>query len=218
MEEETHSTQTQLPLLSHTAAQGSRAAALGSYSLFLSSRISLLFSTTLSHTLLHMAAGLLPMAAAPLSLLLFSSRFLTLTHSLSFCSLKSCLFYRHPWCCSTCSAVKHGCKVRHGRLPNHSKMVAANSQWLVPTICCTCNGNNPTITPFAIHVGQLSSCFFSTGLHLAALPSLPFRERLWPSLQVLAKPFNYQSHQSTPFLTQKDHYNQMVCHFTSEEC
>jgi len=157
------------------------------------------------------------MAAAPLSLLLFSSRFLTLT-SLSFCSLKSCLFYRHPWCCSTCSAVKHGCKVRHGRLPNHSKMVAANSQWLVPTICCTCNGNNPTITPFAIHVGQLSSCFFSTGLHLAALPSLPFRERLWPSLQVLAKPFNYQSHQSTPFLTQKDHYNQMVCHFTSEEC
>jgi hypothetical protein len=24
-------------------------------------------------------------------------------------------------------------------------MVAANSQWLVPTICCTCNGNNPTI-------------------------------------------------------------------------
>jgi hypothetical protein len=24
-------------------------------------------------------------------------------------------------------------------------MVAANSQWLVPTICCTCNGNNPTL-------------------------------------------------------------------------
>jgi hypothetical protein len=24
-------------------------------------------------------------------------------------------------------------------------MVAANSQWLVPTICCTCNGNNPTV-------------------------------------------------------------------------
>jgi hypothetical protein len=23
-------------------------------------------------------------------------------------------------------------------------MVAANSQWLVSTICCTCNGNNPT--------------------------------------------------------------------------
>jgi len=48
MEEEAHFTQTQLPLLSHTAAQGSRVAALGSYSLFLSSRISLLFSTTLS--------------------------------------------------------------------------------------------------------------------------------------------------------------------------
>jgi len=47
MEEEDHFTQTLLPLLSHTAAQGSRAAALGSYSLFLSSRISLLFSSLL---------------------------------------------------------------------------------------------------------------------------------------------------------------------------
>jgi len=51
MEEEAHFTQTQLPLLSHTTVQGSRAAALGSYSLFLSSRISLLFSTTLSFAL-----------------------------------------------------------------------------------------------------------------------------------------------------------------------
>jgi hypothetical protein len=48
MEEEDHFTQTQLPDLLHTAAQGSRAAALGSYSFFLSSRISLLFSSTLS--------------------------------------------------------------------------------------------------------------------------------------------------------------------------
>jgi hypothetical protein len=66
-------------------------------------------------------------------------------------------------------------------------------------------------------VGNLSSCFFITRFP-AALPSLPFWEHLWPSLQVLAKPFNHQSHQSTPFLTQKDHYNQMVCHITSEEC
>jgi hypothetical protein len=34
----------------------------------------------------------------------------------------------------------------------------------------------------------------------------------------LATPVNHQSHQSTHFLTQKDHYNQMVCHFTPEEC
>jgi hypothetical protein len=40
--------------------------------------------------------------------------------------------------------------------------------------CCTLMATNPTITLFAIHVGQLSSCFFSTGLHPAALPSLPF--------------------------------------------
>jgi len=84
--------------------------------------------------------------------------------------------------------------------------------------CCTLMATNPIITPFVIHVGQLASCFFSTGLHPATLPSLPFRERLWPSLQVLAKPFNHQSHQSTPFLTQKDHYNQMICHISSEEC
>jgi len=66
---------------------------------------------------------------------------------------------------------------------------------------------NPNNHPLWHLYGQLSSCFFSTNLYLAALPSLPFRERLWPSLQVLAKPFNHQSHQSTPFLTQKDHYN-----------
>jgi hypothetical protein len=48
------------------------------------------------------------------------------------------------------------------------------SQWLVLSICCTLMATNPTITPFAIHVGQLSSCFFSTCLHLAALPSLLF--------------------------------------------
>ena len=57
-----------------------------------------------------------------------------------------------------------------------------NCQWLLSSIYCTLMATNPTITPFAIYVGRLSSCFFSTGLHLAALPSLPFRERLWPSL------------------------------------
>jgi hypothetical protein len=52
MEEEDHFTQIQFSLLSHTAAQGSRAAALGSYSLFLSSRIYLLFSSLLTQNLL----------------------------------------------------------------------------------------------------------------------------------------------------------------------
>jgi len=53
-------------------------------------------------------------------------------------------------------------------------MVVANSQWLVLSICYTLMATNPTITSFAIHMGQLFACFFSTGLHLAALPSLPF--------------------------------------------
>jgi hypothetical protein len=88
--------------------------------------------------------------------------------------------------------------------------------WLVSSSCCICQSTvpsinsccilmvtNPTITPFAIYVGQLSSFFFSTGLHLAALSSLPFWEHFRPSLQLLAITFNHQSHQNTPFLTQK---------------
>jgi hypothetical protein len=84
--------------------------------------------------------------------------------------------------------------------------------------CCTLMATILTITPFVIYMGQLSSCFFSTCLHSTALPSLPFRERLWQSLLVLAKPFNHQSHPSTPLLTPKDHFNQMVYHISSEEC
>jgi hypothetical protein len=111
-----------------------------------------------------MAAGLLPMAAAPLSL-----------HSLA-----------HTHVFSTLILLSHNASIyRHfmaAVLALLSTLVAAKlqliQQWWLPTFDildgCTCNGNNPTITPFAIHVGQLSSCFFSTGLHLAALPSLPF--------------------------------------------
>jgi len=95
-----------------------------------------------------------------------------------------------------------------------------NCQWTVQSIddCCTLMTTILTITPFAIDVGQLSSYFYSTCLYSAGLPSLPFREHLWPSFQVLAKPFNHQSHPSTPLLTPKDHFNQMVCHISSEEC
>jgi len=41
---------------------------------------------------------------------------------------------------------------------------------------------NPNNHPLWHLYGQLSACFFSTSLHPAALPSLPFREHLWPSL------------------------------------
>jgi hypothetical protein len=93
-------------------------------------------------------------------------------------------------------------------------------QWTVQSIddYCILMATILTITPFAIDVGQLSSCFFSTYLHSAALPSLPFQECFRPSLQVLAKPFNHQSHPSTSLLTPKDHFNQMIYHITSEEC
>jgi hypothetical protein len=66
--------------------------------------------------------------------------------------------------------VNSGCKY-------HWQMVT-----LLLRVGCPLMANNPTITPFAIHVGQLSSCFFSIDLHLAALPSLPLWEHLQPSL------------------------------------
>jgi len=49
-----------------------------------SSSFSLLLVTSLSHTLLHMAAGLLPMAAWQQLLFLSSSRHFTLTHSAAY--------------------------------------------------------------------------------------------------------------------------------------
>jgi len=57
--------------------------------------------------------------------------------------------------------------------------------------CCT-QWQQSNNHPLCHSCGQLSSCFFSTCLHSAALPSLPFQERLWPSFQVLAKPFNHR--------------------------
>jgi hypothetical protein len=51
-------------------------------------------STPSSHTLLHMAAGLLPMAAAPLSLFFSSLHVLTHSHFSHTHSHKTCLFYR----------------------------------------------------------------------------------------------------------------------------
>jgi len=38
-------------------------------------------------------------------------------------------------------------------------MVAANSQWLVPTICCTCNGNNPNLLNFESEICFLLKYF-----------------------------------------------------------
>jgi hypothetical protein len=57
-------------------------------------------STPSSHTLLHMAAGLLPMAAAPLSLLLF-----TFSHTLT--SLNLALKYKPPLYAFLSSLLQH---------------------------------------------------------------------------------------------------------------
>ena len=66
-------------------------------------------------------------------------------------------------------ALNHG--INYGTIHASTKHSTKHSGgWGI----CHNNGNFLTITPFAIYVGNCPSCFFSTGLHLAALPSLPF--------------------------------------------
>jgi hypothetical protein len=104
---------------------------------------------------------MLPLAA-PLSL------FFSLCFALS---LSRCLFIGNNGGCQLQLFFNNdGCQ------PLTLGMGCCICQWTVPSIngCCTLMATNPTITPFAIHVGQLSSCFFNTGLHVAVLPSLPF--------------------------------------------
>ena len=110
-------------------------------------------STPSSHTLLHIAAGLLPMAAAPLSLF-FSS-----LHSHIFLSNIS-LLYRHFMVnMEGPIALKHGmnCGTIHA---STCLVVGYCHKWQYP--------NNH---PLCHLCGQLSSCFFSTSLHSAALLS-----------------------------------------------
>jgi len=141
-----------------------------------------------SHTLLHKAAGLLPLVA-PLSLLVSLVLFSIL---LKICCSLSVPIHRQEWCHQLQLIFNNGgCQLQlffnnggcqpltfgmgaHGWCS--SSCSCCICQWTVPSIngCCTLMATNPTITPFAIHVGQLSACFFSTSLHLAALPSLPF--------------------------------------------
>jgi hypothetical protein len=152
MEEDDHFTQTLLPLLWHTAAHGSRAAALGSPSFSL-----VLYCFALSSSSIC-AALLMPIYKQEwchqLQLFFNNGGCQPLTFGMG----------AHGWCSSSCS-----CCI---------------CQWTVPSVngYCTLMATNPTITPFAINVGQLSSCFFSTSLHPAALPSFPFWEHLRPSL------------------------------------
>jgi hypothetical protein len=79
-------------------------------------------------------------------------------------------FYRQQWCHQLLLFFNNG----DCQLQLFFNNGGCQSQWLMSSICCTLMATNPTITPFVIHVGQLSVCFFSTSLQLADLPSLPF--------------------------------------------
>ena len=101
-----------------------------------------------------------------------SSLFLSIlfTHSRSLshlCSLKSCLFYRHPWCCSTCSFVnKGGCQLllffNNGGC--QWSMVGAvhflHMQWQQPNNHPLCNSCGATVLLLLQY--KLAFCIFST--------------------------------------------------------
>jgi len=129
-------------------------------------------STPSSHTLLHMAA-------APLSLFFSSLHVLTHSHVLSPIFLSNIvLLYRHFMVnMEGPITLKHGmnCGTIHAAT---CLVVGYCHKWQYP--------NNH---PLCHLCGQLSSCFFSTSLHPAAFPSLPFWERLQSNIPLRA----YQS-------------------------
>jgi len=133
-----------------------------------------------------MAVGLLPMAAAPLSLF-FSSLH---SHTLS----------------QFCSQIIASFIGKHGNLLQHSCQIWWDKQALKYVTICGIKGATTCLVVGYHHLlsgkwqypnnhllchlcGQLSSCFFSTSLHPAALPSLPFWERLQHNIPLRA----YQS-------------------------
>jgi len=80
------------------------------------------------------------------------------------------------------------------------------------------NGNISTITPFDIYVGNCPLASSAQACILQFFQTYHSESIFGQVYMVLTTPFNHQSYQNTPFLTQKDHYNQMVSHITSEEC
>jgi len=147
MEEEDHFTQTLLPALSHCCTWQPLTFSIGlSHSALSLSICSALLLSIYRQEWCHQLQLFFNKGGCQLQLFFNNGGCQPLTYWMS----------AHGWCNFSCSCC--------------------NSQWTVPSIngCCTLMATNPTITPFAIHVGQLSSCFFNTSLHLAALPSLPF--------------------------------------------
>jgi hypothetical protein len=78
-----------------------------------------------------------------------------------------------------------------------STMVAANSQWLVPTICCTCNGNNPThmnIIQTQYHQFKHSFNKFQTSIMHISPKMYPFHKiKLKPSLNQGFSPLKHKT-------------------------
>jgi hypothetical protein len=102
--------------------------------------------------------------------------------SLTFCTL--CSFCSHSWCPfigsnGATSSYSSSTKVA-ANSSSSSTMVAANSQWLVPSICCTYNGNKPNNHPLCHSCGatvllllqhRLTSCISSKLIILRASPA-----------------------------------------------
>ena len=136
------SLKTQLSLLLHTAAQGSRAAALGSYSLFLSSRISLLFSSLLK-------------LCCSLSVSIYRQEW---CHQLQFFFNKDGC-QRQPFFNNDGSQPLTFGKVAHGWCNSSSSCCIC--QWTVLSIngCCILMATNPTDSSNASVVNSSFLCF-----------------------------------------------------------
>jgi hypothetical protein len=114
--------------------------------------------------------------------------------------------YRHEWCHQLQLFFNNGgCQPLTFGMGAHGwcSSSCCICQWMVLSIngCCTLMTTNNH--PLCHSCGATVLLLLQHRLASSALPSLPFWKHLWPSLQVLATPFNHQSHQSTPFLTQK---------------
>jgi len=162
----------------------------------------------------HFTQTQLPALIATLTNAALGSPSFSLLFSL-LCSLSRCLFIGNNGGCQLQLFFNNG-----GCQPLTLGMGCCICQWTVPSIngCCTLMATNPIITPFAIHVGNCPLVFSTQACMLQFFQA-------YHSESVSSQVYRYLPHLSITrvtkahlFLTPKDHYNQMVCHFTSEEC
>jgi len=142
---------------------------------------SLKLNSHCSHTLLHLTAGLLPLAAPHF---LSSSLFL-FSPLLKLCCSLSVPIYRQEWCHQLqlffnnggCQPLTFG-MVTHGWCSSNSSCCIC--QWTVPSIndCCTLMATNPTNTPLDNQTPCINSIVSTLKFPLFHITKIPPRQLL----------------------------------------